>query len=216
MQQQRENTRDNADRFYMEQYVTAVMKKFCNLLSKKQSSAITLRLFKDEIETIARSYPEVTDNYDETTGKLTVKKGSGSELYDYEIVSGSTYAVDQKQQQQNLAQLLSLFQSAQTPQGNVLIQQLQTDGYKFNFGELLKRIVSNSGIQDWDKILTEMTPQEQGQAVLDAHAQQMQQALQEAQNISQTPAMPQQGMQPDMSGQMGAPPQGMPPQGGMQ
>ncbi len=218
MQAQRENTRDNADRFYMEQYLVSIMRKFCNLLSKKQSSAITLRLFKEEIDTIARSYPEVMDNYDQQTGKLTVKKGSGSELYDYEIVSGSTYAVDQKQQQQNLAQLLSLFQSAQTPQGNTLIQQLQTDGYKFNFGELLKRIVSNSGIQDWDKILTEITLQEQGKVTLDAHKAQFDQAMQQMQNPAATPTDPNQqnqGMSPDMSGQMQPSPQQMPPQGGL-
>lgn len=210
MQSARENTRDNADRFFMEQFLTSVMKKFCNLLSKKQSSAITLRLFKDEIESIARSYPEVKDSYDEKTGKLTVKKGSGSELYDYEIVSGSTYAVDQQQQQQNLAALLQMFQSAQTPQGNMLVETLKQEGYDFKFGELLKRIVSSSGIQDWDKILVELTPEEQGNQVLDAHAQQFQQALNQMQgSINQTPAMPQ---DPSMQQSQGAPM----PQGGMQ
>lgn len=209
----RENTRDNADRFYMEQYLSSVMKKFCNLLSKKQSKTITLRLFKDEIEQLARSYPEIKDSYNPETGKLSVPKGNGSELYDYEIVSGSTYAVDQKQQQQNLANLLTMFQQAQTPQGNLLIEQLKTDGYQFNFGELMKRIISNSGIQDWDKILTEMTPEEQAQTTLDAHAQQFQQALQAMNaNPAQTPVQPGQ-MPPGMPGQDmsgGMPPQGIP------
>lgn len=197
-QQQRENTRDNADRFYMEQFLTSVMKKFCNLLSKKQSSAITIRLFKEEIEDLARSYPEIKESYDEKTGKLSVKKG-GDNLYDYEIVSGSTYAVDQQQQQQNLANLLQMFQQAQTPQGNMLVAQLQQDGYKFNFGELFKRIVSNSGIQDWDKILTQMTPQESGDQVLQDHAQQFEQALQMmTANPNATPATPDMGMQAQM------------------
>jgi hypothetical protein len=128
-------------------------------------------------------------------------------------VSGSTYAVDQQQQQQNLASLLTLFQQSQTPQGNMLIEQLKQDGYQFNFGELLKRIISSSGIQDWDKILTEMTPQEQGQNILDAHNQQFQQALQQMNsNPAATPTDPSQmGGAPqgqDMGGQV--PPQ-MPP-----
>jgi hypothetical protein len=92
MQAARENTRDNADRFYMEQYLTQIMKKFCNLLSKKQTTAIKLRLFEDEINDLARSYPEIENDYNKNTGTLSVKKGSGSELYDYEIVPGSTYA----------------------------------------------------------------------------------------------------------------------------
>jgi len=212
MQSSRENTRDNADRFYMEQFLTQVMKKFCNLLSKKQSSAIKLRLFKDEIEEIARSYPEVKESYDENSGKLSVKKGK-AELYDYEIVTGSTYAVDQKQQQQNLGQILSLFQASQGPQGNLLIQQLQTDGYRFNFGELFKRIISNSGVQDWDKILTEMTPEEQADAVLGDHAQQFQMALTQMQSMNQTPPVPgQEGM---MNGQAPAQPMPQQPNGQM-
>lgn len=205
MQAQRENTRDNADRFYMEQYLTSVMKKFCNLLAKKQSTAITLRLFKSEIDDLAKSYPDVKNIYDEKSGKLTVKKGKNDVLYDYEIVSGSTYAVDQQTQQQNLAGLMKLFQASQTPQGNMLVEQLKQDGYEFNFGELLKRIISNSGIQDWDKILTELTPEQQTQQILDAHKAQLQQALQ--QNPQQPPVQP---GQPPQGPPQGPPPPGMP------
>jgi hypothetical protein len=195
MQQSRENTRDNADRFYMEQFVTSVMKKFVNLTCKKQTSAITVRLFEDEIKQLERSYPDITDHYDNTTGKLTVKKGENSTLYDYEIVSGSTFAADQKQQQANMAMLLQLYQSAQTPQGNMLVQQLAQEGYNFKFGELFKRIVSSSGIQDWDKILEEMTAQEQADHTLNSDAQQFQQALQQMMTQGQTPVDPMQQQQ---------------------
>ena len=210
MQLQRENTRDNADRFFMEQYVTSIMKKFCNLLSKKQTTAIKIRLFEPEIEELARSYPEIVDSYDQKSGNLSVKKGSGSELYDYEIVSGSTYAVDQKSQQQNLGNLLTMFQQSQTPQGNLLVEQLRADGYEFNFGELMKRIISNSGIQDWDKILKELTPAEQADNVLAADAQKFQEALNQMGQQSQVP--PQPNGQPDMT--QSIPQQGM-PGGGM-
>lgn len=210
LQQQaaRENTRDNADRFYMEQYLTSVMKKFCNLLSKKQTTAIKLRLFDEEIEDLARSYPEIEKDYDKKTGMLNVKKGSGSTLYDYEIVAGSTYAADEKQQQQNMGNILTLFQQAQSPNGNLLIQQLKEDGYSFNFGELMKRIISKSGIQDWDKILTQMTPQEQGQETLAKDAELFQQAVMQSQNISQTPPMP--GQQLGMEQMPGQPMQPQP------
>lgn len=223
LQAAREDTRDNADRFYMEQYLVTVMRKFCNLLAKKQSSAITLRLFKPEIEELARSYPEIDKLYDEKTGSLTVKKSANSTLYDYEIIPGSTYAVDQQQQTQNLAQLLSLYMTAETPQGNMLVQQLQADGYKLSVGELLKRIISMSGIQDWDKILTQMTPEEKVSTVLDQHKQQFMQAIQGMQgNINNTPATPGQPL-PGGAPQGGpALPPAMPPQqppampGGMQ
>jgi hypothetical protein len=198
MQGQRENTRDNADRFYMESYMGQVMKKFCNLLSKKQSSAIQIRMFEEEIAEIGRSYPDINENYNPGTGKLSIKKDSG--LYDYEVVPGSTYLVDQQQQQQNLGNLLTLFQQAQTPQGNLLEMKLKEEGFDFKFGELMKRIVGNSGIQDWDKILVELTPAEVGDEVLANDAQQFQQAvMQMNSNPNETPAMPgQQPQQPQM------------------
>jgi hypothetical protein len=207
MQTQRENTRDNADRFFMEQFVTKVYKKFVNLISKKQSSAITLRLFKPEIEELARNYPDIGEMYDQQTGKLTIdKKKTGSVMYDWEIVPGSTYALDQKSQQQNLIQLLNML-VIQTRQGavmNPVIAQLQAEGMELKLGELLKKIIVNLGIQDWDKILKEKTPEEKLTAL---HDQQSQQFQAQIQNISggmnQVPPTP---------GQPQVPSQGMPQQ----
>lgn len=208
MQQARENTRDNADRFYMEQYLKKVYKKMVNLVSKKQSSAITIRLFKDEIEELSRSYPDIKEMYDEKTGKVTIdKKHTGSVLYDYEIVSGSTYALDQKSQQENLSSLLQIF-IANPQVGQSLIQILDQEGYTVKLGEMFKRVISNSGIQDWDKIIVEKTPQENVETIFNQFQQQLQLAQQQGlgQTMNQTPAIPNgqiQGGQPEQ--QMGNP-----------
>lgn len=214
MQAQRENTRDNADRFYMEQFVSKVMKKMVNLMHKKQSDAISFRMFPDEIEQIARDYPEVKNLYDENTGKLTVKKGRKDAMYDWEIVSGSTFAKDQKAQQDNLTQLLQMWMQSNGPQGNMLEQKLKEQGFNFKFGELYKRIIANSGIQDWDKILEEMTEQEKGDMSLQQDADQFSQILAQAQaqgGMNSVPPMP-----PGMpQGQPPMPPQGQPQGGGL-
>ncbi len=207
MQQQRENARDNADRFYMEQFLVKVIKKMVNLQAKKQTSALTLRLFQGDVDQLAKDYPEIVDSYDQKKGTLTIdKKKTGSVLYDYEIVPGSTYAVDQQSQQQNLQGLLDLFMKAQTPQGNFIEARLAQEGYDLKFGEIFKRIISNSGIQDWDKIVVEKSQAEKTQATLDQHAQQFQQALQMMQGGGLNQVPPQPGQQP-------TPPQGMPMQG---
>ena len=192
LQQNRENTRDKADRFYMEQFVKSVMKKFVNLISKKQKSAITVRIFEDEINELKRSYPEIDEIYNKKTGKISIKP-TESVLYDYEIVSGSTFATDQKTQQDNITQLITLYIQAQTPQGNMFEDALQNQGFDFNFGELMKRLISNSGIQDWDKILIEKTPEENAKTILDSHAQQFAQAMQggmQGQNMNAIPPQP--------------------------
>lgn len=190
MQQQRENSRDSADRFYMEQFLRQFYTKSVNLISKKQSSAITLRLFEEEVKELARSYPEIADMYDEKTGKLSIDKSkTGSVTYDYEIESGSTYALDQKSQLDNIQQYIALYLEKQGPQGNLLKQALKEEGFEFKFGELFKKGITNSGIQDWDKILVEMTPEEKQNDMLDQQAQQFQMALQQVtgSGISNTP-----------------------------
>lgn len=196
MQQMRENTRDNADRFFMEQYVKKVYKKFVNLISRKQSSAITIRLFDKEIQELARNFPEIKEMYDEKTGKLTIdKKRTGSTLYDWEIVSGSTFTLDQKAQLDNIQEYIALYLKSQGPQGNLLKQSLAEEGYDFRFGELFKKGISNSGIQDWDKILVEKTPQETTDDILGRDAQQFQVAMQQIMNGG-TPVPPQVAQQP--------------------
>lgn len=186
MQTQRENTRDNADRFCMEQFLAKVMKKMVNLVSKKQSGSVNLRLFGKELEQLQRSYPELKEAYDEKTGRLSLKKGN-STLYDYEMVSGSTYAVDQQSQQANLAALIDMV--IKNPQ---IIQVLDQEGYTLKFGELFKRTISNSGIQDWDKILEEKNEDEQDTSILQQDAQQFMQAVQQSQgDLNQIPPQPQ-------------------------
>ena len=196
MQGARENTRDNADRFYMEQFLKTVMTKMVNLVSKKQMGPITFRLFGDDFEKIKRTNPELEENFDIKTGKLTIdKEKTGSVVYDYEIVSGSTYAVDQQSQQQNMVMLLQLL--LKSPE---LIQMISQEGYTIKMGELFKRVISNSGVQDWDKILEEKTEQEKAEAVLQDDAERLAMAIEQMQmqqgpvganmNMNQIPTPP--------------------------
>jgi hypothetical protein len=225
MQGQRENTRDNADRFYMEQYLKKVYRKMVNLIAKKQTSTIAIRMFEEEIVDLARSYPDIKEMYDEKTGKLTIhKKNTGSILYDYEIVSGSTYALDQKAQLDAIQGYIGMYLQFQTPQGNLLKEALDQEGYEFKFGELYKQGMNKSGIQEWSKILIEKTPGENIEGVLGQQQQQFQQLMQQmSQEMNQIPAQPQapnmsmdQPLQPTPTQEQPMPPmqQPMNPMGG--
>lgn len=159
MQAAQENTGDTVDQFYMEQFITKVNKKYVNLMSKKGGS-VQFRMFEDEIDDLAKDFPEVKDMYDEKSGQLTIdRKHTGSVMYDYEIISGSTHMRDQEKQQENLIELFkSLTEGLQIDQqsGNVtspLLQQLRSENRDVKFGKLLDRIVINGGIQDFDKII---------------------------------------------------------------
>jgi hypothetical protein len=215
MQANRENARDTVDRFYTEMFMTKVMKKFVNLISKKMTGSIAIRMFGDEITQLGQEYPEFKQMFDEKTGKLNIPKSKfGSVLYDYDIVSGSTYAADKDKQTQSLISLFSLMTQNMVPNpqtGEVtspLLDQLKKENKSFMFGEALTRIISSSGIQDWDKIVIDT--KNDIQAKMQADMQKFTQIMQgmQAQNTSQVPTPP---IQPQVPGQQVRSP--MPPQG---
>ena len=155
MHERRENSRDNIDRHYMEQFINDVMGRFANLIVKKQKGSTTLRMFGKEIEALAVQYPEINDMYDKKKGTLKIKsKEFNGTMYDYETVSGSTYQIDKEATQKSLESLLNM--TIQQPQ---IIEMLKAEGKEISITDLFTSIVSNSGIQGWQKILTDYNPE---------------------------------------------------------
>jgi hypothetical protein len=216
MQAQRENSRDSSDRFFMEQFVKKVIKKMINLTAKKMPSSVSVRLFGDEIEELKADYPEIEEMYSEKTGSLNINKGKvASTTYDYDIISGSSYASDKETQTRNLTSLLDLYVKSQTPNGNTLAMDLEKDGYKLHFGELFKQVVANSGIQEQSKILEELKTEEVAEKVMAQDTQLFQQAMMQQQSagvggIPAQPGMPESQGLPSMQGGPQPMPQGGP------
>jgi len=216
MQAQREGARDSSDRFYMESFLTKVMNRFATLITKKQPKALQIRLFKDEIDELFEQYPDFKKMYNEKTGKIKIGKSQFSNiLFDYEIVSGSTYIADQKEQQDNLTSTLSLLtQNLQAnPQtGEVsspIIDRLKQESRGVEISELVTKILSNSNVQGWNKIVPDLTNGDKGQFKMD---QALQQQAQQFEMAIQQMMQPTQGQVPTQPGMD----QGMPPmQGGM-
>lgn len=211
----RENSRDAWDKFYIEIAINQIMKKMVNLISQKQSSAISVRLFGEEIKTLFKKYPELQSQYDPKTGDLKINKSqTGSVLYDYEMVSGSSFAVDKQAQQENILALINLLlQNAQMGQQGItspFLELLKVEGTSIKFSKLLTSLVSEN-INNWDEIVdsqdSEKTPAEEDDAVMEQHKQQFMDLVAKIDegDISQIP--PTQGVSQDMPQQM--------PQGGM-
>lgn len=211
----RENSRDAWDKFYIEIAINQIMKKMVNLVSQKQSSAISVRLFGEEIKTLFKKYPELQSQYDPKTGDLKINKSqTGSVLYDYEMVSGSSFAVDKQAQQENILALINLLlQNAQMGQQGItspFLELLKVEGTSIKFSKLLTSLVSEN-INNWDEIVdsqdSEKTPAEEDDAVMEQHKQQFMDLVAKIDegDISQIP--PTQGVSQDMPQQM--------PQGGI-
>ena len=216
MQANRENARDTVDRFYTEMFLTKVMKKFVNLVSKKMTGSVAVRMFGDEFEDLKKSFPEVEDMFDEKTGKLSVPKSKfGSTLYDYEIVTGSTFAADKEKQQESLINMFTVLSKdlQVNPQnGEVtspILESFKKEDKKVLFGEMFTRIISNGGIQDWDKIIVDTKDD------IDGKLQEDQMKLQQmiTQMVSQPSQVPPTPAGPAMSPQQA--PMAVPEMGGM-
>lgn len=169
MLQARENTRDNWDRFMMEQAVEELYDGFVNLTAKKQPKPIKLDLFGAEVQQIAQLYPDVAEilkvSESGEYGQLTIKPDAlGKDCnYRYYIDANSTSRKDDAQQSEALTALLVAV--SKIPGLN---QELAKNGTKYDIGEHMKRIFATSGVEGYDKILTQMSPEEMAEAQMQA------------------------------------------------
>lgn len=210
----RQSARDSADLFYQESFLQKVMKRFATLITKKQPKALQIRLFKDEIDELFAQYPEFEEMYDQKTGKIKIGKSQFSNtLFDYDIISGSTYLADKGEQQAGLASTLQLLTAnmQMNPQtGKVtspMIDRLEQEGRDTSVSELVTKILTNSGVQGWDKILPDKTngdkQQWQTDQVMQQHQTELMQSMMQMSQPPMSQVPPEMGqMAPDMP-QMG-------------
>lgn len=207
MQQQREGARDSADRFYMESFLKKVMCRFANLITKKQPKELQIRLFPEEIKELQEQYPDANLQYNDKTGQLKIGKSQFRNiLFDYDLVSGSTYQADKTDQQANLQQVFGALTEGMTQdaQGQItspLIQRLKQEGKEVSVSEAFTQILANAGTQNWNKIVIDKTngdPEKyQEDQAFDQQAQMQQQQLEQKMaemmqgNINQIPPQPQ-------------------------
>lgn len=167
MQAARENTRDMMDKYQMEVTVQNVVEKFVNLQANKMEAPLILSLFKAEIDTIAKDFPDIAEMFDSgEAGKLSISKELLKGKYRFEVDSGSMIKRDDELELANLNTMLQVvLQNAQIdPQTgrtvSPLIRVMEENGKKINTAELFKQWVIKAGVNDWDKIIIEDTEQE--------------------------------------------------------
>lgn len=217
MQAMTEGMKTQFDRRMLEIATEDIFDKMIDLIAKRQEEPIELYLHEEDLKKVEEVAPDVVEMFETgNMGRVVVKPQDIANCeYRYEIDAGSTVKKDEIIENQTLSELISLI--SKIP--GSMEQVMQMGGFKIgnsfvDFGELMKRWVISSGIQDWDKIIQEQDPNQANfeQQGLNQAFQQMQ-PLQtpEAQAIlNELMGGIQQGMP-----QQGMPQQGMPPMGGM-
>lgn len=167
MQAARESARDNFDRFMMEKTIEEIFDRFADLMATKQEKPIKLNLMAKELQDIAQQYPDAVEMFESNEmGAVTIKpqeiKGA---TYKFYIDPGTTLKRDEQSENEVSTQLMTFI--AQMPGA---AEQIAKDGKVrlgnkvIDFGELMKRSVITSGLQDSEKIITDMTPEDMAKA----------------------------------------------------
>lgn len=161
-QREREGARDNKERQMMEKFVEKVFSKMVTMMSKKQVKPIDIELFESDIQKIRQTYPEANLSvFESNNGLLTVtpeelKDEEGEEVkYKFTIDSGSSLRKDESIQNETLKEIIGAYA------GNPAVEQaLAQEGIKLNMGEIYKRFIMTSGIENADKLFEKIQEQE--------------------------------------------------------
>lgn len=164
----REGSRDAWDRFQMERAIDKTMNLMIDMIVNKQEKPIDLTLFEGEINRLKTAFPDQVEQYAEifesgSTAKMSVKpemykKEDGSKgKYRFEVETGTTMRKDDAAEHTAINEIMGVI--SKVP--GFMEQAMQTGTIRLgnkelDFGELLKRHIITSGIQDWDKIVTEI------------------------------------------------------------
>jgi len=157
MQAIKESAADAWERQALEDALAQLYDRMIDLMAKKQEKPIDLNLFKGEIEKIKDVYPDIVEMYDSGEfGKITIKPEAIKGEFKFFIDSGSTVARDTALENQSLSGILSIL--VKTP---ALIEAMRQKGKDIDLGELVKRWIVTSGIQDADKIIVDFVERQQ-------------------------------------------------------
>jgi hypothetical protein len=166
MLQMRESARDNWDRFMMERALEQVIDRFVDLITKKQEKPIKVYLSEQDLKAIAEINPDVVEMFESGKyGQLIVKPDETKNVNcRFFIDAGSTYKKDEMLENETLTQILSLIFKIPGAMDQIMKSgKVVLGDVAINFGELFKRWIISSGVQDWDKIVEGAENQQGGE-----------------------------------------------------
>lgn len=152
-QQARESSRDNWDRYFMEQAIENLLDGFCHLVASRHDTPIELTLFGQEIAQIQNLYPdvkdllEVSDSGANATMRLSPKMTAGVD-YKYYVDSGSTKARDDEAQYEAVSEAIGMFSKIPN-----LEMSLAAQGKQFDFANAFEVLLRTGGVEDIEKLV---------------------------------------------------------------
>lgn len=186
MQQLTEGMKTNFDRKMLETAVEKVYNKMIDIACKRQEKPMKIHLLEDEFLRIQESFPDQTKVYESgEAGEIVINnKDLGEAKYRFTIDSGSTMKKDDAIENETIGAIIE--QILKVPGAVEQIQQtgfVQMGDKVLDFGELIKRWIMSSGVQDQEKIIKD--PEEVGLPNREEQQMMQQQMMLEQQQAQQ-------------------------------
>lgn len=147
----------------MESAMRQVMERWTMQNVKNLDTKVALRLFGDEIETIAELYPDAVELFSEKSGQILADNSIFMEddepvKFDYKIQTGSMAKPNLDQDIADVVEIINLIEEKPA-----LMEKMRMEGYEVNATELFKEIIVKKGMRE-DKIITQVQPEEMAMA----------------------------------------------------
>lgn len=155
----REGARDNFDRFMIEKTIEKVNDRMINLVAAKQEKPIKLQLMAEELKDVADIYPDAVEMFETNDmGEVVIDPKELKDVkYKYYIDAGSTMKKDETIENETLTNLISLILKIPGAVEEAKQTGKVTFGNKvLEFSDVLKRFIMTSGVQDADKLITDL------------------------------------------------------------
>jgi hypothetical protein len=156
----RESARDNWEAFMMDQTIQAIMDRWTALINQKLPGKVMVRLFDDEIATIAKKYPDVKELVEKQGKTIAVAatEVKAADGYDYRHEQNSTVQPATDVMAKELASVIELVTAK--PE---IIAKMQAEGKDILVSELMERIIRLTSIKDAERIIVDHGSTQQAQ-----------------------------------------------------
>lgn len=152
LQQERTNAHDNFLTQRVHESFERLAKSLINIHVSNMHGTEVVRLLDDEIERITKAGIEVPE-----TGELEIIWDNMRGQFEFEVDSDNNKSDQDAADKEKLIEAVTL-----TAQDPMLPQELAEAGLRLNKGELWKRVFNKLGLEDIDKILEQISPEEMG------------------------------------------------------
>lgn len=160
--QQRESTRDNQDRFYLEQSLECLINNMIELIPNIGTETVPVDLWADEAKMIVDSgYPDILEMLEISqsgqSARLSIKpKSLKGVQYKFYLEEGSTAKADKQAQLQSVQNFLQFLAQNQN-----VVQQLNEMGQTIDLTVVAQLYGSLTDVPELNKIIRPMNQQEQ-------------------------------------------------------